>query len=193
MPISKTQAAQEYSQLQTQLANPTLFSIFINNFGIAALGFIPFVGAIYDGFVMLNTGLAVGAIGTTKGISPSLPSRGFNDDSVLLDGVRLLQSRDQRGSFPRAVHLPTPLSCGIQVLSLADRGRRGSTPGGSLYRNSSCGLRNRLFGIMGYIRDRLDAIDKKHAHRLTKKNGVIVTSILLVAVVVLEIIVIQIH
>lgn len=70
MPISKAQAAQEYSQLQTQLANPTLFSILINNFGIAALGFIPFVGAIYDGFVMLNTGLAVGAIGTAKGISP---------------------------------------------------------------------------------------------------------------------------
>ena len=69
-PISQSQAAQEYSQLQTQLANPTFLSIFINNFGIAALGFIPFFGAIYDGFVMLNTGLAVGAIGTAKGISP---------------------------------------------------------------------------------------------------------------------------
>jgi len=70
LPISRAQAAQQYSQLQTQLANPTLFSIFINNFGIAAVGFIPFIGAVYDGFVMLNTGLALGAIGTTKGIPP---------------------------------------------------------------------------------------------------------------------------
>jgi len=46
---------------------------------------------------------------------------------------------------------------------------------------------------MGYIRNRLDAIDKKHAHRLTKKNGVIVTSILIAAVVVLEILVVQIQ
>jgi hypothetical protein len=46
---------------------------------------------------------------------------------------------------------------------------------------------------MGYIRDRLDSIDKKHAHRFTKKNAVIVTSILIVIAVVLEIIVIQIH
>jgi len=70
VPISKTQAAQEYSQLQTQLANPTFFSIFINNFSIAAVGFIPFVGAIYEGFVLVNTGLAVGTIGTAKGIPP---------------------------------------------------------------------------------------------------------------------------
>lgn len=68
LPISKAQAAQEYSQLQTQLANPTLLSIFINNFGIAIIGFLPFVGAIYEGFVLFNTGLAVAAIGTTKGV-----------------------------------------------------------------------------------------------------------------------------
>jgi len=46
---------------------------------------------------------------------------------------------------------------------------------------------------MGYIWDRLDAIDKKHAHRFTKKNAVIVTSILIAAIVVPEIIVVQIH
>lgn len=46
---------------------------------------------------------------------------------------------------------------------------------------------------MGYIRDRLDAIDKKHAHRFTRKNAVIITSILIAVVVVLEIIVVQIH
>jgi hypothetical protein len=66
LPISQSQAAQEYSQLETELANPTFFSIFINNFGIAILGFIPFVGAIFEGFVLFNTGLAVAVIGATK-------------------------------------------------------------------------------------------------------------------------------
>ena len=37
------------------------------------------------------------------------------------------------------------------------------------------------FGIMGYIRDRLDAIDKKHAHHLSKRNGGIVTGFLIAA------------
>jgi len=46
---------------------------------------------------------------------------------------------------------------------------------------------------MGYIRNRLDTIDKKHAPCFTKKNAVIVTSILIAAIVVLEIIVEQIH
>ena len=46
---------------------------------------------------------------------------------------------------------------------------------------------------MGYIRDRLDAIDKKHTHRLTKKNAAIVTSIAIAVVVVLEIFVLQIR
>ena len=145
------------------------------------MGFLPFIGAIYEGFVLFNTGLAVAAIGTTKGVPATVPSRCLNDHAFLLDGVRLLQYRDQRGSFPDCVDSATPLPYGIQVFSLADRPRRGAALGGCLYRNSLCGLRNRLFGIMGYIRDRLDAIDKKHAHRFTRKNAVIVTSILIAA------------
>jgi uncharacterized membrane protein SpoIIM required for sporulation len=54
--------------LQEHLADNTLTQyIFLNNFGICLLMFIPIIGPALGMFILFSTGLALGAIATTQG------------------------------------------------------------------------------------------------------------------------------
>jgi hypothetical protein len=77
VPISHQAAVQTSNQLNQTLnknrATGTLPQyIFLNNFSICLLMFIPIVGPILGFFILFNTGYALGAISQVQGISPLL-------------------------------------------------------------------------------------------------------------------------
>ena len=72
MPLSGEEAKQLMEQFEDVMKDLSTFRIFINNFTVALLSFIPFIGVGIMGFVIFQTGKFLGYISTQSGIHPAL-------------------------------------------------------------------------------------------------------------------------
>ena len=75
IPLSHQDSQTLYNQVNSTLSSHKSFSdrteyIFLNNFSICLLMFVPFLGAIIGIFILFDTGLALGAIATVQGYPP---------------------------------------------------------------------------------------------------------------------------
>lgn len=72
MPLSEEEAKQLMEQFKDLARNLSMFKIFMNNFTVALLSFIPFIGVGIMGFVIFQTGKFLGYISNQSGIHPAL-------------------------------------------------------------------------------------------------------------------------
>ena len=72
MPLSGEEAKQLMEQFEDVMKDLSTFRIFINNFTVALLSFIPFIGVGIMGFVIFQTGKFLGYISAQSGIHPAL-------------------------------------------------------------------------------------------------------------------------
>jgi len=72
MPLSGEEAEQLMKEFEDLMKDLTAFRIFMHNFMVALLSFIPFIGAGIMGFVIFQTGKFLGYISAQSGIHPAL-------------------------------------------------------------------------------------------------------------------------
>ena len=72
MPLSGEEVRQFMEQFEDLTKDLTALKIFVNNFTIASLSFIPFIGAGIMGFVIFQTGKFLGYISAQSGMHPAL-------------------------------------------------------------------------------------------------------------------------
>ena len=72
MPLSREEAKQLMEQFKDLMKDLSMFKIFINNFTVALLSFIPFIGVGIMGIIIFQTGKFLGYVSTQSGIHPAL-------------------------------------------------------------------------------------------------------------------------
>jgi len=69
-PLDASEAERLMKEFEDLMKDLTAFGIFVNNFKVALLSLIPFIGAGIMGFVVFQTGKLLGCISAQSGIHP---------------------------------------------------------------------------------------------------------------------------